>query len=107
MSAKLVDPKTAHKTHWHILGRFLKNKKILIIPPVLVIGKLKSDFKKKAELNSINVPFFFEKHIRNKHLCRPDRSLYYFCKSKIPVINLVGGSGNRVVFSKYRVFHWF
>lgn len=50
MSAKLVDLKAAPKTHWSIQRRFLKYKKILIIPPVLVKNKLKSDSKKKVEI---------------------------------------------------------
>lgn len=44
MSAKLNDPKTAPKTRWLILDRFLYNKKIHIIPLVFVNSKLSSDF---------------------------------------------------------------
>ena len=49
MSAKLDDHKTASKTYWPILSRFLNNKNIPIMPPVFVEGKLISDFKKKVE----------------------------------------------------------
>ena len=32
---------------------------------------------------------FFGKNIEKKHLCRHDKNYYYFCKSEIPVINLI------------------
>ena len=38
------------KTYWPIINRFLNNKNIPIIPPVLFEGKLISDFEEKAEL---------------------------------------------------------
>ena len=50
LSSKLDNPDTAPKTYWSIVNRFLNNKKIPIIPPVLFEGKLISDFEKKAEL---------------------------------------------------------
>lgn len=50
MGVKLLDPKTAPKSYWPTLSRFSNNEKTLIIPPVLVEGRLISDFKKKAEL---------------------------------------------------------
>ena len=50
LSLKLDNPDTAPKTYWSIINRFLNNKKIPIIPPVLFGGKLISDFEKKAEL---------------------------------------------------------
>ena len=50
MGVKLLDPKTAPKSYWPTLSRFSNNEKTPIIPPVLVEGRLISDFKKKAEL---------------------------------------------------------
>ena len=50
LSSKLDNPDTAPKTYWSIINRFLNNKKIPMIPPVLFEGKLISDFEKKAEL---------------------------------------------------------
>ena len=38
MSEKLNDPITAPKTYWKIINRFLSNKKIPAIPPLLVNG---------------------------------------------------------------------
>ena len=72
-------------------------------------------------LNGIKVRVFSEKNIEKKPLCRHDKNCYYFCKSNIPVINLIAGSRNmikvsknmsfekissttRVVFTKYRQF---
>ena len=40
MSNKLNDPLTAPKTYWSQLSRFLSNKKILAIPPLLVKGDI-------------------------------------------------------------------
>ena len=47
MSKKLSNPETAPKTYWKILNRFFSNKKIPLVPPLLV-----NDFKffKKADL---------------------------------------------------------
>ena len=40
---------------------------------------------------------------RNKskiNLCCPDKNNYYFCKSSIPVIDIIVGSGNMIEVSK-------
>ena len=50
LSKKLSNPETASKTYWKILNRFLSNKKIPSIPPLLVNGEMISNFSKKAEL---------------------------------------------------------
>ena len=49
MSKKLSNPETAPKTYWKILNRFLSNKKIPSIPPLLVNGEMISNFSKKAK----------------------------------------------------------
>ena len=51
-------------------------------------------------LNVIKVRIFFEKSIEKKHLCRHDKNYCYFCKSNIPVINLIVGSRNMIKVSK-------
>ena len=50
LSEKLNDPKRAPKCYWSILNTFLGNKKIPIIPPLLVDNKIISDFVTKADL---------------------------------------------------------
>ena len=50
MTSKLEDSNTAPKTYWSILNRFLYNKKIPAIPPLLVDGTFISDFCEKAKL---------------------------------------------------------
>ena len=50
LSAELEDPSTAPKTYWSILNRFLSNKKIPIIPPLLVDDRVVSNSAQKAEL---------------------------------------------------------
>ena len=47
-------------------------------------------------LNNFKERVFFER----KHLCRHDKNYYYFCKSNIPVINLIVGSRNMIKVSK-------
>ena len=48
--AKLEDPSTASKTYWSILNRFLSNKKLSIIPPILVDDRFASNLAVKTEL---------------------------------------------------------
>ena len=50
MTSKLEDSNTASKTYWSTLNRFLYNKKIPAIPPLLVDGNFISDFCEKANL---------------------------------------------------------
>ena len=54
MCEKLNDPITAPKTYWKIINRFLNNKKIPAIPPLLVNGEIIQNFLKK-HLFLINV----------------------------------------------------
>ena len=44
MTKTLADSNTPAKAYWTILNRLLYNKKITTIPPLLVDGKLVSDF---------------------------------------------------------------
>ena len=48
LANKLNDPKTNAKTYWFILKTFLNGTKIPVILPLLINGKLASDFKEKA-----------------------------------------------------------
>ena len=50
MTSKLENSNTAPKTYWSILNRFLYNKKIPAISPLLVDGNFISDFYEKANL---------------------------------------------------------
>ena len=50
MTEKLSDSNTSPKTYWAILNRLLQNKTRPAIPPLLVDGKLASDFSKKANI---------------------------------------------------------
>ena len=47
---ELSNSETAPKTYWKILSRFLSNKKIPSILPLLVNGEMISNFSKKAEI---------------------------------------------------------
>ena len=49
LSAKLEDPSTAPRTYWSILNGFLSNKKIPIIPPILVDDRVVSNFAKRVK----------------------------------------------------------
>ena len=61
MSAKLGNPKSAPKTYWSIIKKFISNKKIRTVQPILVNGDLVSEFKQKANI--------FNKHFAP--LCTP------------------------------------
>ena len=50
LSQKLIDPSTEPKTYWKIINRFANNKKIHVIPPLLVSNKIISNFSEKANL---------------------------------------------------------
>ena len=50
LAKKLNDPQTNAKTYWNILKTFFNGRKIPIIPPILIEGKLVSDFKEKANM---------------------------------------------------------
>ena len=50
MTKKLADSNTSPKTNWSILNCLLYNKKLTAIPPLLVDGKLVSDFCEKANI---------------------------------------------------------
>ena len=47
MTSKLEDSNTVSKKYWSILNPFLYNKKILVIPPLLVYGNFISDLCEK------------------------------------------------------------
>ena len=51
-------------------------------------------------LNDIEVQVFFGKNTEEKHLCHHDENHYYFCKSNIPVMNLIVGSSIIIRLSK-------
>ena len=55
LAQKLSDPRGSSKTCWSILKRFYNEKKVSIVPPLLINNKLESDFKTKA----INFNSFF------------------------------------------------
>ena len=61
---KLNDPITAPKTYWKIINRFLNNKKIPAIPPLLVNGEIIQNFLKK-HLFLINVLCLNVLHYKN------------------------------------------
>ena len=48
LAKKLNDPQTNAKTYWSILKTIFNGRKISVIPPLLIDGKLVLDFKEKA-----------------------------------------------------------
>ena len=50
LAKKLIDLQTNAKTYWTILKTFFNGRKIPIIPPLVIGGKLVSDFKEKANM---------------------------------------------------------
>ena len=47
-------------------------------------------------LSGTKVGSFSKKNIKKKHLCRHDKNYCYFCKSNIPVIDLILDSRNMI-----------
>ena len=64
MNAKLDNPKSIPKTYWSIINKFLSNRKIPIMPPILVNGELISDLKQKSNISYNHFTF----------LCSPIKS---------------------------------
>ena len=50
MCEKLNDHLTAPKTYWKILKRLLSNKKVPVIPPLLVDEEIISNFSQKVAI---------------------------------------------------------
>ena len=50
MNNKLNDPLTVTKTYWSIRNRFVNNRKIPTVPPLLKNGVIITNFSEKAEL---------------------------------------------------------
>ena len=50
LSGKLSDPKTSSKAYWSILKSFFIDKKLPVIPPLLVNNEFVTDFKVKSNL---------------------------------------------------------
>ena len=50
MTKKLADSNTSPKTYWTILNRLLYNKKLPTVPPLLVDGKLDSEFCNRTNI---------------------------------------------------------
>ena len=48
LANKLIDPTTSSKTFWFISKTFYNDRKIPIIPPLVINDKLETDFKKKV-----------------------------------------------------------
>ena len=48
LAKKLNDPQSNARTYWSILKTFFNGRKIPVIPPLLIDGKLVSDFKEKT-----------------------------------------------------------
>ena len=57
--------------------------------------------KEWAALNDIKVRVFFGKNIEKSTFCRHEKNCYYFCKSNVPVTNLIVDSRNMIKVSKH------
>ena len=64
---------------------------------------LNIEVKQTAQRTTLRCGFFSKKKKKSKgkkHLCRHDENYYYFCKSNIPVTNLIAGSRNMIKLLK-------
>ena len=62
----------------------------------LILWQILQSFTAVLKLNDIKVQVFFGKNIEKKHLYRHYKNYYYFCKSNIPVTNLIVHSRNMI-----------
>ena len=71
---------------------------------LLIVKDIKSDFSKlhhhhyHNNIKKLNTPLTVVP--KKKNVCCHDKNYYYFCKSNIPVINLIVGSRNMIKLSK-------
>ena len=63
MCEKLNDPITAPKTYWTIINRFLDNKKIPAIPPLLVNGEIISNFSQLSKFSHLFLIHFLRLNV--------------------------------------------
>ena len=47
LARKLTNPETSPKTYWSILKTFYNERKVPLIPPLVINNKLEADFKGK------------------------------------------------------------
>ena len=86
LANKLSNPSSSSKTYWSILKLFCNNKKIPLIPPILIGNKLESDFKLKAN--------HFNKYFASK--CTPmnndsslSSSFEFYSQSRLSSLNII------------------
>ena len=60
---KLNDPITALKTYWKVRNRFLNNKKIPAIPPLLVNGEIISNFSQLSKFSHLFLIHFLRLNV--------------------------------------------
>ena len=93
MSLKLDNSDTAPKSYWSIMNKFLNNKKLSIISPVIFKGKLMSYFEKKAEL--FNNHFASQRSLVKNASALPnlehktDKRLNYFFMNKNYILSII------------------
>ena len=92
MSLKLDNSDTAPKSYWSIINKFLNNKKLSIILPVIFKDKLMSYFEKKAEL--FNNHFASQRSLVKNASALPnlehktDKRLNYFFMNKNYILSI-------------------
>ena len=94
---KVVKKNTEHKYMIKKHKLDLNKKKTYILRTTSV--RLLQE-KNTSNSTGLRCRFFSKKNIRKKHLCRHNKNYYYFCKSNIPLINLIVGSRNMIKISK-------
>ena len=60
---KLNDPITVLKTYWKVRNRFLNNKKIPAIPPLLVNGEIISNFSQLSKFSHLFLIHFLRLNV--------------------------------------------
>ena len=92
MTCKLEDSNTASKIYWSILNRFLYNKKILVMQPLIVDGNFISDFCEKANLfnnffSSISTPIKNNSRLPPS-ICKRNTRIHCFCVTNKDILSI-------------------
>ena len=83
LAKKLNDPETNAKTYWSVLKTFFNGRKIPVIPPLLIDGKIVSDFKVKA--NKFN-EFFSRQHTPHNNGSKCPEHPYFITNERLSTV---------------------
>ena len=91
---KLTHIQKNFKANWTLLERFLNDKKIPIIPPLLHGNEYVTDFKKKAELF---ISFFAKQFSLTSNSSELHYNLYYTTEKHLDTLNFSNNDIKKII----------